>query len=64
MGNWTNILYIIAAVLMLWLLVRMVKGNPQAFSKENLSKSFYTVGLLTLFVIAVIFICIFLLRST
>lgn len=64
MANWTNILYIIGAALMLWFLVRTIRGNPQAFSKENLSKSIYTIGLLTLFIIAIICICVLLLKST
>ncbi len=64
MNNWTLVLYLISAALLIWLMVRMVRGNPQAFSKENLSKSFYTVGIITILLIGVIFLCVLLLRST
>lgn len=63
-NNWTLILYVVGAALMLWFLVRTIRGNRQAFSKENLSKSVYTIGLLTLFLIAIIAFCVLLLKSS
>ncbi len=63
-SGWTIILLLIAAALMLWMLMRMIRGNPQAFSKENLGKSVYTIGILALIIIAVIFFCVMLLRSS
>lgn len=61
--DWMNILFIVGAALMAWLAIRMIRGNPGAFSKENLSKSFYTIGWLALMIIAVIVLCIYMLKS-
>lgn len=61
--NWQLILCLIGAGLMLWFMVRTIRNNPQAFSKENLGKSFYTIGILALIIIAVIFFCVMLLRT-
>ena len=60
--NWQNILYIILGVAIVWYGVRMIRGNPQMFSKENLSKSFFSIGILTLGLIAFITILVYLLR--
>lgn len=61
--SWQLILLLIGAALMLWFMVRTIRNNPQAFSKENLGKSFYTIGILALIIIAVIFFCVMLLRT-
>ncbi|NKB46883.1 MAG: hypothetical protein GKR77_03770 [Legionellales bacterium] len=54
---------ILIAGLMVWLLFRYAKSNPQAFSKENLSKSFFTMGVLAILLIAFIGLCILLLNT-
>lgn len=64
MGVFTQILLLIGAGLIIWYLVRTIRSNPDAFSKEMFSKSFYTMGILALILIAFIAFCIFLLRST
>ena len=61
--NWTGLLMLIAAGLLVWLGFRMVRGNPQAFSKENISKSFMTVGLLTLLLVVVVAIAVMFLKG-
>ena len=61
--NWTSILFVIGAALFLWLAVRMIRNNPNLFTKEKLGKSLSTVGFLTLMVIAVIVFCVILLRN-
>lgn len=48
---------------LMWIMYRTVKGNPEAFSKQNLSHSFTTLGFLALILIAVISIAIFVLRQ-
>ncbi len=63
MNHWTTILYAITAALLIWYLVRTVRHNPQAFSKENFGKSIYTMGLLTLLLLIVIFLGILFIRS-
>jgi len=64
MSTWAFIALLAGAGLMIWFMIRTVRTNPQAFSKENLSKSFFTIGILTLIIIGVIFICIMLLRMS
>jgi cell division protein FtsW (lipid II flippase) len=52
------------AGLLIWFLVRIVRNQPEAFSKVNLSKSFGTLGWLAIGLIAFIALCILLLRQT
>ena len=52
--NWSALFALLGAVLIGWLTLRMIRGNPQSFSKENISKSIRTLGLLALFLILVI----------
>lgn len=61
--SWEGLVAVIVAGVFVFFLFRLVKKNPQAFSKENFSKSATTLGLLALFLLAVIFIGIFMLRS-
>ncbi len=61
--EWGKLLFFIGILLMAWLLYRNIRGNPQAFSRENLGKSFYTLGILALLLIAFIGFLILLLRS-
>ncbi|MBS0349641.1 MAG: hypothetical protein JSR33_00400 [Proteobacteria bacterium] len=63
-NSWTMILSALAAIILIWLLVRTVRTNPEAFNKENFGKSAYTIGLLTLIIIAVIVFCVAILRSS
>lgn len=60
--HWTQILYLIGAAVLVWFGYRMIRGNPQLFSAENLSKSFFVVGVLALGLIAFIALLVFLLK--
>jgi len=53
---------VLAIGLLVWLLYRGIRGNPEAFSAANLNKSFWTLGILTLILIAVIAFVVILLR--
>lgn len=57
-----QILVILGIAALIWLLYRGIKSNPQAFSRENLSKSFTTLGVLGLALIAVIAFAVMMLR--
>lgn len=57
-----QILSIIGILLLVWVLYRSIKSNPQAFSRENLSKSFSTLGLLALGLIALISLAVMFLK--
>lgn len=59
-----QILGIIGAGLIVWLLYRTIKGRPDMFTRENINKSFSTMGLLGLVLIAFVALLVFILRST
>lgn len=59
----TNILAIIGIALLVWMLYRGIKGNPDAFSKDNLNKSFMTMGILALILIGVIAFAVIMLKK-
>lgn len=57
-----SLLYLAISALLIWMIIRLYKQNPQIFSKENISKSFTTVGLLALMIIVVIFLAVKILK--
>ncbi len=61
--NWTALLFLVAGALFAWLAIRMIRQNPKAFTKKKFSQSAYTLGLLTLMIIAVVAFLVFLLRN-
>mgnify|MGYP001031541173 CR=1 FL=1 len=58
----TELLFLIGAALMVWIGFRMVKGNPESFSKDAMGRSFYVLGILTLILMGVIAVCVKLLK--
>lgn len=62
MSVWMQLLYLVAAGVLLWFGIRFIRSNPGAFSKENMGKSFSTVGFLTLGLIAFIALLVVLLK--
>lgn len=58
-----KLLLILSIGFMGWLIYRSIKSQPQAFSKENLSKSFYLLGWLALGLIGFIVLLVFLLKK-
>lgn len=61
--GWMNILYLVAAAFFVWWAVRFIRNNPTAVSKENMSKSVTTIGWLVLMIIAVVTLCILMLKG-
>ncbi|WP_454781471.1 hypothetical protein [Legionella sp. WA2022007384] len=59
-----QILGLIGAGMIIFILYRTVKGRPEQFSKENLNKSFYTMGVLALVLIGFIALLVLILRNT
>lgn len=57
-----QILGLLGAGLIIYFLYRTVKGRPELFSKENVSKSSYTMAILALFLIAFIGLLVLMLR--
>ncbi|MCA0403145.1 MAG: hypothetical protein LCH30_05025 [Proteobacteria bacterium] len=64
METFYQILALIGAGLVIWVIYRMIKGRPEQFSKENLTKSFSSMGVLGLILIAFVAFLIFLLRAS
>lgn len=61
--EWGKILAVIVAFGLVWLTFKALKASPEMLSKENLSKSFSTMGLLAIALIAFVGLCIYLLRA-
>lgn len=59
-----QVLGLIGAGLIIWFLYRSIKGRPEQFSKENMSKSLATMGILALLLIGFIALLVLLLRQT
>ena len=57
-----KILVLLLAAFFLWWIIRYFKANPKAFSAKNLNKSFFTMGILALILIAFIALLVFFLR--
>lgn len=59
-----QILGIVGAGMIVFILYRTIKGSPGQFSKENLNKSFFTMGVLALILIGFIALLVLLLKNT
>ncbi len=60
--EWAKLFYFIGAALLIWLVYRSIKGNPEAFSRANLSKSFFSLGILAIVLIGFVALLVFFLR--
>ena len=59
-----QILGLIAAALIVWVLYRSIKSQPEQFNRENLTKSFMSMGILALLLIAFVALLVFMIRNT
>lgn len=57
-----NILTALGILVLLFILYQNIKGNPEAFSLMNLNKSFTTLGILALLLIAIVGFAIMMLK--
>ncbi len=64
METFWQILALVGAGLLIWYMIRTIRSQPEVFSKQMFSKSFYTMGILAVILIAFIALCIFILRSS
>jgi hypothetical protein len=60
----TQILLILGVGILVWFSYAAIKRNPHAFSSDNLNKSFFTLGILALFLIALIALLVMMLKHT
>lgn len=59
-----QVLGLLGAGLIVWVIYRSVKGHPEVFSHENLSKSFSTMGILALALIIFVAVLVMIVRNT
>ena len=59
-----QILGLIGVGLVVWFTYRSIKGRPELFSRENLGKSFGTMGVLALILIVFIALLVLMVRNT
>lgn len=62
METFYQILALVGAGLIVFMLYRTIKGRPELFSRENISKSFSSMGVLALFLIAFVAFLVLMLR--
>jgi putative copper export protein len=55
-----QILGLVGAGLIVWVIYRSIKGQPQQFSRENVTKSFSSMGILALILIVFVSILVYL----
>lgn len=55
---------LMAAGLIAWLLYRYVRHHPEQLSRENLSKSFSSMGILALLLIGFVTLLVLIVRAT
>jgi hypothetical protein len=63
MNNMYQLLALVGAGLIGWILYRTVKNKPEQFSRENLTKSFSSMGFLALVLIAFVAFLVILTRQ-
>ena len=59
-----QLLAIVGAGLIVWWLYRTIKNRPEQFSKEKLTKSFTTLGILGVLLIAFVGLLILFVRNS
>lgn len=57
-----QLLGLIGAALILWVLYRNFKSRPEQLSRENMSKSFSTMGILALLLIGFVALLVLMVR--
>lgn len=58
-----QLLGVVGAALIVWVIYRQVRGRPEQFSKEKLTQSFSSMGVLALLLIAFVGFLVYLTRS-
>jgi hypothetical protein len=64
MTAFSQIILILLALFIGWSLYKYIRVNPQIFSRENLGKSFYSMGILALILIGFIVLLVVLLKCS
>ena len=64
MNTLYQLLGIVGAGLIVWFMYRAIKGQPNQFTRENITKSFSTMGVLAIILIVFVSLLVFMVRST
>lgn len=64
METFYQILAILGAGIVIWILYRTVRARPEQFNRENLSKSFTTMAVLSILLIVFVAFLIFMVRQS
>ncbi len=64
METFYQLLAVLGAGLLIWFLYRTIKNRPDQFTREKLSKSFFTMGILSLILIAFVTLLVLFVRSS
>ena len=59
-----QVLGLVGAGLIVWIIYRNIKGRPEQFSRENLTKSFSSMGILALLLIGFVALLVIIVRNT
>ncbi len=59
-----QVLGLIGAALIVWVLYRSIKSRPEQFSRKNMAKSFSSMGVLALLLIGFVALLILMVRHT
>ena len=62
--GWDEILYLLVALSLAFMLYGVVRNQKGAFSGENIVKSMYTLGILAILLICFISYCVWMLNSS
>ncbi len=57
-----QLLGLIGAGLIVWVIYRNIKGRPEQFSREKLTQSFYSMGVLALMLIGFVALLVYVAR--
>lgn len=62
--EWGKLFYVLGAILAAGLMWWTIRSNPQMFTRKNLSRSFFTLGILALILIVFIALLVWFLRNS
>ncbi|MBP6918289.1 MAG: hypothetical protein KBB94_05195 [Legionellaceae bacterium] len=63
MSKFYQLLALLSSVVVIWILYRTIRAQPEQFSRENLSKSFSTMAILALLLIGFVAFLVFMVRQ-
>jgi putative copper export protein len=64
MSTLYQILGLIGAGLIIWILYQAIKNRPEQFNRENITKSFSSMGILALVLIVFVALLVLILKSS